>query len=386
MRYSICFFIIISAFLPQLYTAGAQEAAGSTSRDPFFSDITAPVNSGLDFLEEKTNLRLGADYQALGMGGISGSSDHVYGASGYYGLSARWTVQDSGTGNSSIFDMRFEGRHDFGNEYTPTSMASALGYAGVPGVTFSDGFISKFYIRQNMFGNRLTLTAGHIDLFDHIDVIGVLAPRMAFFNGSSVLNFSMSTPGAGFATTGRMFVTDQFYLFGALGDANGDSRKVDWFSGGAEFFRYGELGWTPSQQDFLKTKLHVGFWNVDERQDAGIAGGYGFLASGNITIDDVWMPYFRAGWSDGGSSLYKWSVTTGFTYAPGGHGDLTGVAASLTRPRNIEEIQFMMESFYRFQVADNLSLTADLQWLVNPAANKVDNHAVVYGMGIRYTL
>ena len=55
---------------------------------------------------------------------------------------------------------------------------------------------------------------------------------------------------------------------------------------------------------------------------------------------------------------------------PGTYDDLFGIAATvanLTTP--VLPTQTTLEAFYRWDLSDNLALTADVQYLINPGSN-----------------
>ena len=78
-----------------------------------------------------------------------------------------------------------------------------------------------------------------------------------------------------------------------------------------EFFKTVELGWTTSRDRIFLDNKHLTLWHVDERKAAGVPAGWGASFSYATSINDQFLPFFRAGYAkDGGSFLQK-SVSAG---------------------------------------------------------------------------
>jgi porin len=128
----------------------------------------------------------------------------------------------------------------------------------------------------------------------------------------------------------------------------------------------------------------VGAWHVDERVDAGVPESHGIVVSANVTLDDVFMPFVRAGWSDGEAPFYETAVSGGFIYYFPRYRDLTGFSVAWNKPATSGlRDQTTLEAFYRYQFSDNVAITADAQLLLNPALNPDDDQIAVFGLRAR---
>ena len=87
--------------------------------------------------------------------------------------------------------------------------------------------------------------------------------------------------------------------------------------------------------------------------------------------------------------LYEQDVKIGFIKYFERRSDLMGM--SLSRGEIPEEFgtpndaQVTFEAFYRFQLAQNLAISANIQYLKDPALNRQDD-ALVLGTRIRFSL
>ncbi len=108
------------------------------------------------------------------------------------------------------------------------------------------------------------------------------------------------------------------------------------------------------------------------------------MVSANVTIDDVFMPFIRAGWSDGEAPFYSTAVSGGFLYYFPRYRDLMGFAAAWNEPAAAGlPDQTTLEAFYRYQVSDNIAVTADAQLIFDPALNPREDQIAVFGLRAR---
>ena len=89
-------------------------------------------------------------------------------------------------------------------------------------------------------------------------------------------------------------------------------------------------------------------------------------------VSDKWAPFLRGGWSEDGDSLLQKSLSAGVGYRLRNNRDLIGFGLNWGEPNENQgagtEAQYASELFYRFQLGKRLQLTADLQYIKDPAA------------------
>ena len=105
-------------------------------------------------------------------------------------------------------------------------------------------------------------------------------------------------------------------------------------------------------------------------------------------LGDRWLPFFRAGYSDGGGALLKRVVSTGIGYASSGRHDYVGVGASWARApagsgSDPNRDQYTIEPYYRLQLLKSLQLVPDVQYIRNPAYNPAVGSLWVVGLRMR---
>jgi porin len=106
-------------------------------------------------------------------------------------------------------------------------------------------------------------------------------------------------------------------------------------------------------------------------------------------IQGTWEPFLRIGYADKGGAPWDWSVSTGVGYYLREH-DLLAVGFNWGRPSedtfgpNLDD-QITVELFYRLQLGAHLTVTPDVQVLVNPALNPDEDVLAVFGVRARIT-
>jgi porin len=371
----------------QLEADAAQRA--TKSRRPSVDAFFDPAENNLERLRAVSGLQVGLDYQAVYQAATDSLTDQNQASSGSVRTFGKWQLLGRDTENTGSLVFLLEQRHELWDALTPAQLGNAIGYLGITGTTFSDSgaSLTTLYWEQAVANGNAGFVAGRIDPTDFIDILGYANQRTTFLNLSTLVNPSIALPDQGFGFGAGAMLTDQFFVKGLVTDANGSLTGVKFFPGGDEFFTYGELGWTPSRDERFLTNVHVGAWHVDERASAGVPESHGIVVSANVTIDDVFMPFVRAGWSDGEAPFYNTAVSGGFLYYFPRYRDLCGFAAAWNEPAiNGLPDQTTLEAFYRYQFSDNVAITADAQLLLNPALNPDEDQIVVFGLRARIDL
>ena len=374
---------------PQSVGAQLEEDAAQRqvqSRRPGMDAIFDPAESSLERLRAMSGVQVGLDYQAVYQTATDSLTDQNQASSGSARTFGKWQLLGRDTENTGSLVFLLEQRHELWNQLTPAELGSEIGYLGITGTTFSDSgaSLTTLYWEQAVANGNAGFVAGRIDPTDYIDILGYANQRTTFLNLSTLVNPTIALPDQGFGFGAGTMVTDQVFVKGLITDANGSLTDVKFFPGGDEFFTYGELGWTPSRDDRFLTNVHVGAWYVDERTDAGVPESHGIVVSANVTIDDVFMPFVRAGWSDGEAPFYRSAISGGFIYYFPRYRDLFGFAAAWNEPATAGlRDQTTLEAFYRYQFSDHIAITADAQLLINPPLNPDENQIAVFGLRAR---
>ena len=111
----------------------------------------------------------------------------------------------------------------------------------------------------------------------------------------------------------------------------------------------------------------------------------GFVDPANHTFDNDLMIFDRYGSSSDDAPIVRQAVTAGSIWRPGFYDDLVGLAvtaAELVDPAL--PTQTTVRAFYSLYLADNVALTADVNYANNAGFNEDD--PLVFGLRFRIHL
>jgi porin len=274
-------------------------------------------------------------------------------------------------------------------------VAGEAGYVGLILPVLSDiqTRLTNLYWRQNLKQGRVELIVGMVDTTDWVDLFILASPWTTFYN-FALATGSASIPVPDDGALGmnvNAMLTDKLYLLAGFADSNADSTDpFNGFStfGDHEFFKTLELGWTTSQDRFYLDNTHVTYWHADEREVAGVSGGWGVNFSFTHSFDEKWMPFLRGGYASDGGSLLQKTVSTGFGRHLKDGRSLIGMGVNFGEPNEDTfgsglRDQTTIELFARLVLARNFEVTPDLQLILDPAKNPAVNQTWVWGLRAR---
>jgi porin len=309
-------------------------------------------------------------------------------ASGALRLFGRWILVNRGSKDTGTLVFKVENRHRLGRDIPPSQLGFDVGYNGITGTLFSDVGNVLVDLNWQQFFNKGNggLIFGRYDPNDYMDVLGYSNPWTTFSNLSILVNTSIALPDSGLGIGAAHAFKDHWVIRGSISDANGVIDDVGVFKEGAEFFTFAQLDWQPSIQDRYFKNVHATLWHVDEREDAGVPSSQGVAFGANWTFYEKFMPFFRAGWSDGAAPLMNKTATVGFIHRLH-KSDVLGLGFSWGDPSD-EALrdQYSTELFYRLQFSQNLAFTPSVQLLIDPALNPGEDQIWVFGLRMRLAL
>ena len=342
--------------------------------DAFFQPCTDTRKS----LHEKHGVQLNGHYSVMFQGMDAYHAQEDSAAGGVLRVNMRWTAVGGGTKNTGSLFVTLDHRHSF-TDVAPQSLAGSAGYLGVASTFYNDmgGAIINLNWQQAFNDGDTGLIAGRYDPNDYQTAQGSTNPWTLFSNIAISLDPSVAFPDSSWGIGAGHWLNTQFYLLGGVNDANGlGSDNLEFFEGGSELYKYAHVGWSPSKDQRYFKNVHLSTWHVDDRDlrpEDGFSGAeasHGVTLSTNWMFEGLWMPFARAGWSDGSAPLYNESATLGVLKKLHYRSDVLGVAANWGKPSNdaLRE-QTSIETFWQFQFSQNLEITPSIQYLNQPALN-----------------
>jgi len=346
------------------------------------------LQRGREALERDHGLSLGADYNALYQHASRSPGDDDA-AGNVFRLYGNWTLVNRGANDrgSLVFKSEYRGR--LGTSIAPQALGPTVGYAGLTSVPFSDagGVLTNLYWTQSFSNNRFALIAGVVDVTDYLDVYALVNPWTDFNNLSFSTNPTIPAPNQGLGAAFRWSFTPNYYAVAGLADANGDPHDPgDFFKSFfdvQEYFYHAEVGWIESWNKRYSDNVHVAVWGQDPRDAAGVDRGKGITFSASRSLNERWIPFFRAGYSDGGGAIVDRAISTGVGYKLSGRDDFVGFGAGWARAPGSDENQYTFEAYYRWQPVKHLQIVPDIQYIVNPANSPSTSSLWVVGLRLR---
>jgi porin len=328
--------------------------------------------------KDKYGFGVSFDYTSVVLTANETFSDST-GAGGIARLYGAWDLQGEGTGS---LVWKFEHRHAYGDTSPFDFSMGQMGYVGLQEPPFNDSDFrtQNLYWRQRLNGGRSTLIAGVLDVTDYVDAFALASPWLHF------MNFAFSTGSAGIglpndAAVGVAYgsmITDNLYVIGGITDTNGDPSKpfdgFDNFFSDNEYFTSVEIGWTSSHERIIFDNTHLTLWHKDKQVELGVNGGWGAAFSYSRYLNDNYMPFIRGSYADDGGSLLQKSLSIGMGYQTEAFSGLLGVGLNWGEPNDDTfgpglSDQYAIEAFYRIPVGKRVAVTADVQYIRDPALN-----------------
>ena len=371
----------------------------------FETDFMQPYHEWKDQILEKYRYTYALDYYPIFLkasDSLPGTEDDA--ASGVARFSGFWQLY-GGSNSTGTLIYLVEHRHRYTDNLPQTFALENLGYAGFMGIPFGseDGLhLTNLYWSQE-WENGFGIAAGFLDITDFVDVYALTSPWTDFYNFVfSIGSATMDMPDdAALGFGGGGWLTDSVYLLAGLNDLNSDPTDpfegFDTFFNDHEYFTYAEIGWSTSDKaQYYLDNLHLTLWHADERDEIEIQDGWGAVLSFSHSLGDKWMLFARGGYANDGGSLLERSVSIGGGYAPAGiatpgAGHQLGFGANWGQPNDALfgsdlDDQYAMEAYFRLQLTKELSITPDVQLLINPALNPDEDTIWVFGLRARVGL
>ncbi|MHC4939241.1 MAG: carbohydrate porin [Planctomycetota bacterium] len=331
----------------------------------------------------------GADYNVLYQH-ASSSPGEQNAAAGAVRFFAIWDLVGRETANRGSLVFRIQHRHRIGTDITPLQLGPAVGYAGLTATVFSDRgwLLTNLLWNQVLLDGRLAFKAGIIDATDFVDNYHLISSWTSF-NNFVFRRPTTPVPDQGIGFAFRFYFSETIYATGGWSDNSADASDVEGtfekFFEDRRNFVYAEFGWTGSRENPYADNVHVTLWydSPDEATDAR-----GASLSWNRTIDDRLLPFVRIGFSDGGNTRWEASATIGCGYQWSREGNMLAIGLNWGKPsgeffgENLQD-QYTAEIFYRFSLTPSITVTPDLQVLIDPALNPDKDAILVVGIRAR---
>jgi len=360
------------------------------SVDTFF----APYNEWKASINKEHNLHLGGDYQTLYQHANPSLSDKDA-FSGVFRFYGTYKAYNADSSNSGSLIFKVENRHAFGSHLDAQNYGFSAGYYGITGTLFgeytqSTGWgVTNLFWKQYLNEGTATFQVGILDPTDYLGVYGLMNPMTAFSNLAFSSDQSMFLPNQGLGLAAASMLGDNFYVIAGINDANADAQELgfDTFFDDNEYFTSVEIGWTTGKDRIYFDNIHLTLWHVDEHSKFNASPeGWGANFSAAWFVDDTWMPFLRAGYSEDGAALMQKNLSAGVGYYVNQTRDLFGFGLNWADPSDDSlKDQTTAEMFYRLQLAQSIAITPSLQYFNDPALYPTESSMWLFGIRARFT-
>ena len=245
---------------------------------------------------------------------------------------------------------------------------------------------------------KLTFTFGKIDLTNYFDANEVANDETTQFLSTGFVNtlaveFPDNGPGAR-VTLSPTELVDISFGWMAVDQDNGDS---SWNDMGRGSFAIGEVDLKPVLAELQGNyRFYAWYMNADHQEwdgsdDDQTGSGFG-LSLDQQLIPDALTIFARAAWQN--EDIYEIEAHYSAGLQLTGKfwnraDDVVGLAYGFAKisneyedasARNIDDDEQHLELYYRLVFNDHFALTADYQWINNPAGNSDADNASVFGL------
>ena len=343
-------------------------------------------------LNEASGLQLSLAYTMTAQKASDTLTGEDTGATGIFRVSGKWELVNRGKKNKGSLVFSIDNRSKYG-DVAAADLANEIGYIGPTAVIFGDAgtVLVDFNWQQFLNDGNSGLLVGRYDPSDYLNILGYANPWTTFQNLNVLLDSSVAYPDVGFGAGIGHWFNANWYSVAGFNDANARLEETEIYANGSEFFKFAEVGWSPSREERYLSNIHLTAWDVDERVDDGIDDARGMTFGANYTHDETWMLFGKLGWSEVNApndpQIYEKSATLGALYYFADRSDLAGIAINHGELADAGlDSQTTGEIFYRLQFAQNLAITPSIQILKDPALNSQESTITIYGLRLRLTL
>ena len=346
-----------------------------------------------DSLESKTGFSFALDYtaQAYWTNAKMGEKNASSGIARLYGA---WEIIGRKSGNSGAIVYKIEHRHKYGN-IPPFQLGFSTGFVGITSAPFNDsGYRTQnLYWRQRLGKGRLSIVAGFLDVTDFFDVYGLASPWMHFNNFSfSTGAAAVNVPNDGYLGVGAGgWISKKIYAIGGIGDLNGNVADVftgfNTFFNANEYFKHLEVGITSNKKYMLLDNIHVSYWHRDASIAQATPKGWGLVFSVTKYIQEKYLPFARVAYTENAGSFMTWAASAGIGYQPKPGSHLFGIGLNWSQPNKdtyggslVHENQYLAEVFSRIQMSSRMAITPNIQYIINPALNNLQNSIFMFSI------
>ena len=261
--------------------------------------------------------------------------------------------------------------------------------------------VDKLFVRFTALDRLFTFDIGKIEIKDFFDSSAVAhCEKSQFFAEPLVHNMSVPWPSHGLGARVLIEPGDFWYVQAAIGDAQADKRETGFrtlFHNEDYLFSIAEVGIRPNFLNLPGTYRFIMWYDPQDKSYLDGSGrskrdDLGFAISFDQKVNKNTTGFFRYGWADDKVNEVEDFVSFGGQIEgpiEGREKDVLGVAyttglRSSSGLSNTAERQIdFIEAYYAIQINENLIISPDIQFVMDPGGLKKESPATIFGLRCR---
>ena len=350
------------------------------------------LNPWFDFKKrvyKKLGLEYGLTYTSVYQVATK-SLDEFQAAGGIFALQMKWNLLGRKSPDKGSLVFQLQNRHRLGTNIPPNSLNENIGSSVSTARSFSDfGWaVTDLHWQQSLYNHHLGFVIGKQHFTSYLNLFALSSSKTGFLNKNFSENPAIAFPKQGLGALVYIHPNNNLYMLTGLTDANGDPQKsgLNTFFGESEYFTAVEIGWISSFDKRNFNNIHIIGWHSDKREKADVPEGWGVAVSAEWRFEEKWLPFFRAGWSEGEAAPLQANISGGLGVYLKSH-DVVALGLNWGKPSSDGlRDEYTMELFYRIQITQILAITPDVQLIIDPSNNPDDDFIAVLGIRARVAL
>jgi carbohydrate-selective porin OprB len=285
--------------------------------------------------------------------------------------------------------FRAEYRAEMFTKIPPSQLSSQIGslFSTSYGQDEHDFALVQLYYEQFLADGGLRLRIGKLDPDDYFN-LGRFADDYRYFSNTLFSAFPTANhPSGGLGFNAQWYIDPQWTLTGGMTDVQGKKTHVGFNTLAEGHLIYGlDLTYSPTIDGLGKGNYRLGIEYRDGVPDKDRPYDTSLYLNIDQEIAKDIAPFIRIGWGTGNSTGvdFALSVGLGIDNCFNRPGDAFGVGVGFDTANDPtpeqRDIEYAMETFYRFQITHATQFTIGGQLIVNPINNRDDDVIGVFEM------
>lgn len=352
-----------------------------------FDDLLGDLKRASDNLEQAGGPSLLGLYAPMWQVGTQGGNNSNM-LSQSFNLYAEWELLHRPGNEGTLYTFFLHESESLGT--TAGQFADSVGTTILPNDDVGDATNALAHLAwtQKCLGGNIEISVGQLALkimLDQNDYAGW--DRVSFASGPLSGNLVRNFPIAALGIDTTVQLTDDLQVSFLLADADGYPFYPDFKSFGRRFVYVPGFVYSPEICGLGKGRYEVNFSHIERTERFGGEGPASsvWLFSFQQELSPKLATFFRFGTGDGKRTIVQQSLATGvvFTQAFGFNNDWLGLGFIWQDPSdNTRQDDYGMETFWRFQLTENIQITPDLQVYFDPSQSVSSDAQAAFGLRV----